>query len=143
MRAKALSRAEALLILREGSRYLVASASALAVDVAVYVALMHLAGVHYLVAAPIGFGCGLATIYVLSARWAFTVRRYDDRRVEFGLFTIIGLAGLALNQGAIHAGVESLALSPEAAKLLSALFVFCFNFSARKLMLFTRQGSRA
>ena len=129
MRARALSRAEALLILREGSRYLVASAIALAVDVAAYVALMRLAGVHYLVAAPIGFSCGLVAIYLLSARWAFAVRRYADRRVEFGLFAAIGLAGLAL--------------SPEAAKLLSAMLVFCFNFSARKLMLFTRQGSRA
>jgi len=143
MRARALSRADALLILREGSRYLLASTAALAVDLAVYVGLLQLAGVHYLVAAPIGFGCGLVTIYLLSSRWAFTVRRYDDRRVEFGLFTVIGLAGLALNQAVIHAGVESLALSPEAAKLVSALVVFCFNFSARKLMLFTREGSRA
>lgn len=143
MRARALSRADARLILREGWRYFVASAVALAVDVALYVALMRLAGVHYLVAAPIGFGCGLVTIYFLSARWAFVARRYADRRVEFGLFTAIGVAGLALNQAAIQAGVVRLALSPEAAKLLSAMLVFCFNFSARKLLLFTRAGSRA
>lgn len=143
MRARAWSRAEALLILREGSRYFLASAAALAVDVAVYVALMRLAGVHYLLAAPMGFSCGLVTIYLLSARWAFAVRRYADRRVEFGLFAAIGLAGLALNQAVIHAGVAGLALSPEAAKLLSAMLVFCFNFAARKRMLFTRQGSRA
>ena len=136
-------RAEALALLREGSRYLVASAAALAVDIAVYLALMHLAGVHYLVAAPAGFTCGLVAIYFLSARWAFTVRRYADRRLEFALFTAIGLAGLLLNQAVIYAGVTGLALSPEAAKLLSALAVFGFNFSARKLMLFSRQGGSA
>lgn len=136
-------RAEALAILREGSRYLVASAAALAVDVALYVGLMRFAGVHYLAAAPAGFACGLAVVYFLSARWAFTVRRYADRRLEFALFAAIGLAGLLLNEAVIHAGVTGLALSPEAAKLLSALVVFGFNFSARKLVLFSRYGAGA
>jgi len=136
-------RAEALAVLREGSRYLAASAAALAIDIAVYLALMRIAGVHYLVAAPAGFACGLVTIYFLSARWAFAVRRYADRRLEFAVFAAIGLAGLLLNQAVIHAGVTDLALSPEAAKLLSALVVFGFNFSARKFMLFSRYGGRA
>jgi putative flippase GtrA len=136
-------RAEALAVLREGSRYLVASAAALAVDVTVYLGLMRFAGAHYLAAAPAGFACGLVTIYFLSARWAFSVRRYADRRLEFGLFAAIGLAGLLLNEAVIHAGVKGLALSPEAAKLLSALLVFGFNFAARKLTLFSRYGEGA
>ena len=136
-------RAERLAVLREGSRYLVASAAALAVDVAVYLGLMRFAGVHYLGAAPAGFTCGLVTVYFLSARWAFAVRRYADRRLEFGLFAAIGLAGLLLNQAIIHGAVTGLALSPEAAKLLSALVVFGFNFSARKLILFSRYGDGA
>ena len=83
------------------------------------------------------------TIYLLSARWAFAVRRYADRRLEFGIFTAIGVAGLGLNQLVVHTGVASLAMSPEAAKLLSALIVFSFNFSARKVLLFTRYGGGA
>ena len=98
---------------------------------------------HYLVAAPAGFTCGLGVVYFLSARWAFAVRRYADRRLEFGLFAAIGLAGLLLNEAVIHAGVTGLTLSPEAAKLLSAMVVFGFNFSARKLMLFSRYGGGA
>jgi hypothetical protein len=45
---------------------------------------------------------------------------------------------MALNQGVIYAGVEWLALSYELAKILSAATVFCFNFAARKMLLFTR-----
>jgi len=143
MPATALSRADLRSFLRESWRYGLASALALAADIAVYLALLRLAGVHYLVAAPLGFLVGLAAIYVLSARWAFSVRRYGDARIEFALFALIGLEQAATHKAAIHAGVTGLALSPEMAKLASAALVFCFNFSARKFLLFTRYGGGA
>ena len=119
-------------------RYFAASALALAVDFGSYSGLIRLAGVDYLVAAPIGFALGLATIYALSIRWVFRQRRLGDARAEFLLFTLIGLAGMALNQGIVYAGVEQFALSYELAKIVSAGAVFCFNFASRKLLLFTR-----
>lgn len=122
----------------EGSRYLAASALALAIDFTTYVALIRLAGVPYLVAAPIGFALGLAAIYALSVRWVFARRRLADARVEFVVFASIGIAGMALNQAVIFAAVEWLALSYEPAKMVSAAAVFCFNFGLRKLLLFTR-----
>jgi len=125
-------------VIREGLRYVAAAALALAVDFGTYVALIRLASVHYLVAAPIGFTLGLVTIYVLSVRWVFTVRRFADARAEFAIFALIGVAGLGLNQAVIYAGVELLSFSPELAKILSAGTVFCFNFGLRKLLLFTR-----
>jgi len=125
-------------VIREGLRYVAAAAVALAVDFGTYVALIRLASVHYLVAAPIGFTLGLVTIYVLSVRWVFTVRRFADARAEFAIFALIGVAGLGLNQAVIYAGVELLSFSPELAKILSAGTVFCFNFGLRKLLLFTR-----
>ena len=122
----------------EGLRYLAASALALGIDFGVYSGLIRLAAVHYLVAAPIGFGLGLATIYVLSVRWVFGQRRLADARAEFALFALIGLAGMALNQLVVYAGVDRLALSYELAKLVSAAIVFGFNFILRKSLLFTR-----
>ena len=122
----------------EGARYLGASAAALAVDFGTYSGLIRLGGVDYLVAAPIGFALGLATIYALSVRWVFRHRRLKDARAEFALFALLGLAGLAINQGIIYAGVEWFALAYEVAKLASAGVVFCFNFGSRKLLLFTR-----
>jgi putative flippase GtrA len=123
---------------QEGPRYFAASALALAVDFGSYSGLIRLAGVDYLVAAPIGFALGLATVYALSIRWVFRQRRLVNARAEFLLFALIGLAGMALNQGIVYAGVELFALSYEAAKVVSAGMVFCFNFASRKLLLFTR-----
>ncbi len=122
----------------EGMRYLAASALALAIDFGVYSGLIRLAGVHYLVAAPIGFALGLATVYALSVRWVFRQRRLADRRAEFALFAAIGLAGMALNQVIIYAAVAMMPGSYEIAKIISAGVVFCFNFISRKLLLFTR-----
>ncbi|HLS85548.1 MAG TPA: GtrA family protein [Burkholderiales bacterium] len=124
-------------LVREGSRYTAASAVALALDFGVYVSLIRLAEVSYLLAAPVGFAVGLAAVYTLSVRWVFQDRRLASARLEFTIFALIGLAGMALNQGALFVGVEWLRLSYEAAKFVSAGIVFCFNFGARKLLLFT------
>jgi putative flippase GtrA len=119
-------------------RYFAASAAALAIDFTLYVGLIRLAGVHYLLAAPVGFGAGIALVYFLSIRWVFAHRRLKDARAEFALFLAIGIAGMALNEIVIWAAVERFALSYELAKLASAAIVFSFNFSCRKLVLFTR-----
>ncbi len=121
----------------EGVRYLGAAAVALAVDFGVYAGLIRFASVHYLVAAPIGFALGLVVVYALSIRWVFRQRRVGDRRTEFVLFAVIGLAGMALNQGVIYAVVQMLPGAYEIGKFASAATVFWFNFAARKLLLFT------
>jgi putative flippase GtrA len=123
----------------EGVRYFAASALALAIDFGIYAGLIRFAAVDYLVAAPLGFALGLATIYLLSIRWVFRERRLADRKAEFALFALIGLAGMALNQLILFAAVQWMAVSFELAKIISAGIIFCFNFVSRKLLLFTRR----
>ena len=127
-------------IAHESARYFGASALALAIDFGVFIGLIRLFGVHYLVAAPIGFMLGLATIYGLSIRWVFRQRRLKDARLEFALFSALGLAGLVLNEAIVYSCVEFLAFPDWLAKIGSAGAVFCFNFISRKLMLFTHFG---
>jgi putative flippase GtrA len=122
----------------EGIRYFAASALALAIDFGIYVGLIRVADVHYLIAGPVGFSLGLATIYLVSTRWVFRERRLADRWTEFALFALVGLAGMALNQLVLFAAVQWLAASFEFAKIISAGIVFSFNFATRKLLLFTR-----
>ena len=122
----------------EGIRYFAASAIALGMDVATYSGLMFIAGVHYLIAAPVGFALGLVLVYLLSVRWVFVHRRLANPRLEFIVFTLIGFAGMGINELVIYAGVEHFALGPVQAKIPSAALVFCFNFATRKLLLFTR-----
>lgn len=125
-------------IASEGIRYFGASALALGIDLATYSGLIYIAGVHYLVAAPVGFALGLALIYLLSVRWVFAERRLANARIEFTVFALIGLAGMGINELVIYAGVDRFALGPVPAKLVSAGLVFCFNFASRKFLLFTR-----
>jgi len=134
----ALPRLNFRVLWKEGMRYFISSALALAVDAGIYIALIRLAGVHYLLSAPVGFAAGVVIIYLLSTRWVFAERRFEDRRWEFAIFVVIGVLGLLLNELVIFTGVEHLALSYELAKLVSAALVFGFNFGARKLLLFTR-----
>lgn len=127
----------------EGTRYLLASGVAFAVDFAAYVALIRLAGWHYLLAAPAGFALGLLAVYALSVRWVFRVRRLQDARLEFALFAAIGVLGMGVNEAVIYIAVEQGRLSFELAKLASAAIVFSLNFALRKLLLFTRYGAGA
>ena len=122
----------------ESARYLAASALALTIDLGTYSGLIRLAGVNYLVAAPVGFTLGLVAIYLLSVRWVFRQRRLKSQRAEFALFIGLSLVGMALNQLMIYAGVQLFGLAYELAKFPSAAAVFCFNFASRKLLLFTR-----
>jgi putative flippase GtrA len=125
----------------EGTRYLLASAVAFAVDFAAYVGLIRLAGWHYLLAAPAGFALGLVAVYVLSVRWVFRVRRLQNPRVEFAVFAAIGVLGMGVNEAVIYAAVEYARLSYELAKVASAAVVFSINFALRKALLFTRYGA--
>src|SRR5213078_4426891 len=123
----------------ETTRYVAAGVLALAADFGVYVALIRLGGLHYLLAAPLGFAVGLAIIYGFSVRWVFRHRRLSDARLEFALFAAIGIGGMALNELVIYAAVEAAGLSYELAKLAAAAIVFSFNFGLRKSLLFTRR----
>lgn len=123
---------------REGSRYVVASGLALIADTAVYLSLIHIAAVHYMLAAPAGYVLGILLIYLMSTRWVFSDRRLTSARSEFVIFALIGIFGLLLNQFVIYICVERFSSSYELAKLASAAVVFGFNFSGRKLILFTR-----
>jgi putative flippase GtrA len=126
-------------IAAEGVRYFAASALALAIDFGTYVGLIRFVAVNYLVAAPVGFVLGLTTIYLLSVRWVFSERRFADRKAEFFLFVLIGFTGMALNQLILFAAVQWMAVSFELAKVISAGMIFCFNFTSRKFLLFTRR----
>ena len=123
----------------ETTRYVAAGALALAADFGVYVTLIRLGGLHYLLAAPLGFAVGLAIIYGFSVRWVFRHRRLSDARLEFALFAAIGIGGMALNELVIYAAVEAAGLSYELAKLAAAAIVFSFKFGLRKSLLFTRR----
>jgi putative flippase GtrA len=123
---------------RETWNYFLVSLAALAVDYGLLMGLTSLAHVHYLVSAGVGFCAGLALNYALSVTLVFRESRLADRRVEFIVFMLIGLVGLALNEALMRFFVETAGLGYAVAKIPATGVGFVFNFGARRVMLFTR-----
>lgn len=93
--------------------------------------------IHYLISAAIAFTLGLLTNYSLSIIWVFPQRTLNNKRIEFLIFSIIGLVGLGLNEGIIWFFTEMIHFHYLLSKILSTVVVFSWNFLARKKMLFT------
>ena len=124
-------------LFHETWKYFLASAAALMVDYGVMVGLTELAHVHYLISAAFGFSAGLVVNYLLSVTVVFSERRIADRRIEFIGFVLIGLMGLALNEGLMKLFVETVGLGYAVAKIPATGVGFVFNFGLRRVALFT------
>ncbi len=121
----------------ELSRYMVVSAAALAVDLALLFLISGLFGAHYLIANPIAFAAGALVAYFGSIHWAFKNRKMTNSGMELAIFIGIGLGGLAVNEAILWLGIEVAALSLMFAKLGATVTSFVFNFVVRKMVLFT------
>lgn len=124
-------------ILVQFMRYGLIGGLAFVVDFATLLGLTELAHFHYLVAATVGFLLGLMVNYVLATRWVFDYRRISSRRVEFLLFGVVGLVGLVLNNLGLYIMAGVFGLDYRIAKLITAALVLIFNFSVRRVLLFT------
>ena len=118
-------------------RYGAASGAALACDYAILMGLLG-AGLHYLMAAAIGFSVGIGVAYILSIRFVFPARRGADRVREAAGFLAVGLAGLLLTQVLLLVLVSGFAIVVPLAKTLTSGAVFFFNFLLRRSLVFRK-----
>ena len=91
---------------------------------------------YYLISATIAFFIGLVTNYILSIVWVFHIRAFSSKSLEFGIFALIGITGLLLNILFIWFFTEQVHLYYLLSKIISAVFVYLWNFFARKNILF-------
>lgn len=98
--------------------------------------LTHYAHVHYLTSAAVAFIIGLTVNYLLSISWVFNKNRSAKPWVEFMVFTLIGVVGIGLNEAIMYVATDLLTLHYMFSKLISTALVFCWNFFARKLIIF-------
>jgi putative flippase GtrA len=118
-------------------KYFFVGGIAYTVDFGSLFILTDLVKVHYLISAAIAFILGLITNYSLSIIWVFSKRTVADKRLEFILFSIIGLVGLGLNEVIIWFFTEWIHFHYLISKVFSTVVVFFWNFFARKKILFT------
>lgn len=119
-------------------RYFLVSAAALLADFTVFSFGIRLLDIPWPVSATCGFIIGVLVAYFLSVRFVFSSRKFRKAPLkELLVFSVVGLAGLALTQLILWIGIELLQFNPEFSKICAAGFTFIFNFLVRKFMLFS------
>jgi putative flippase GtrA len=119
-------------------RFGVVGGFALILDCSILFIAVRLFDWNHLLAACAGYTAGLLLNYVLSVRWVFSQRRFQNQRLEFVLFTATGLGGLALTELIIWCGTDRMSLDVHWSKLAAILCVAVWNFSVRKIWLFSK-----
>jgi putative flippase GtrA len=92
--------------------------------------------IYYLVSAAIAFMLGLTINYLLSISWVFEKRSLKSKHLEFAVFALIGIIGLALNEFFIWFFTEIAGTYYLYSKLISTALVYSWNFFVRKYTLF-------
>ena len=117
-------------------RYIFVGGAAFLVDFTSLFILTQYFGIFYLISAALAFILGLAVNYLLSVRWVFNNRKLENRSFEFGVFAIIGMAGLGLNEFLIWFFTQDIQIFYLFSKILAAVIILFWNFFARKFILF-------
>jgi len=118
-------------------RYAVVGGCAYAIDFGALFYLTDYLHIHYLISAAAAFSLGLMTNYILSIYWVFSKRSVSNKQTEFLLFALIGLIGLGFNEAAMWLFTGLASFHYLVSKLISTVFIFFWNFFARKKILFT------
>jgi putative flippase GtrA len=117
-------------------RYLFVGGAAFIVDFLSLYILTDFFGIYYLISAAIAFSLGLLVNYFLSVSWVFNKRKLKNRNFEFGIFAIIGIVGLGLNEVIIWFFTQELLIYYLLSKIFAAVIILFWNFFARKYVLF-------
>ncbi len=117
-------------------RYVFVGGFAFIIDFTSLFLLTDIFGIYYLISAALAFTLGLIANYALSISWVFNKRTMDNAKLEFGLFALIGIVGLALNELFIWFFTDQLLIYYLYSKIISAIIILFWNFFARKIMLF-------
>ena len=120
-------------------RYLVTGGFAFVVDFLLYAFCLYELSWHYLVANLVGLVAGLIINYVMSVAWVFSEckRVLEDRKtVEFGVFAIVGIIGVGINELLMLLMVGMLDANEMKSKIVAAILVLMWNFGVRKMVLF-------
>jgi len=123
-------------ILIQFIRYFVVGGTAFLVDIGSLFILTEYLGIYYLISASIALILGLITNYLLSISWVFNKRTLDSKKIEFAVFTLIGIIGLALNGVLIWFFTEYLQIYYMLSKIIAAAIILSWNFAARRFILF-------
>lgn len=108
-----------------------------AIDMAVYILLHSVLGMHYLLANIFAFLAAAINSYNLNRRWTFRSTAADWRREMTQYLAVIGL-GFCLNEGLLYILVDRFSLHSIVAKVLVIGVVLVWNFGANRWWTFRK-----
>lgn len=119
-------------------RYMLAGGLGFVIDYVVLAVLYEVMGIHYLASSAAGFMAGLIFVYITSNKWVFTHRRMENKAwLEFLIFAVIGVMGLGFTLLFMWLFVDVCHIYPLISKFFTTALVLLWNFSARKIILYT------
>lgn len=121
-------------------RYTFVGGLAFVVDFGLLYILTEYIHLHYLVSATVSFIAGLIVNYIISTSWVFNKKTIKNKRLEFFIFFLIGLAGLGFNNLFLWLFTDYFAIYYLISKILTTIIVYFWNFFARKYILFNKNG---
>jgi len=119
-------------------RYFAVSGLSLVLDFATLYLFTDVLGIHYMVSGVMSYSIGLVVNYAVSVRWVFGSRKYEDRRKEFAIFVLIGVAGRGVNSLVLWLCAGLLGMHYLVARVISAAIGYAWKFVARRVILFAR-----
>lgn len=120
---------------KQGIKYVFVGGTCTVLDFLILFIGAELLGYGYLPVSVFSFLCGVVLNYVLCTYWIFKVRIIQKTAIEFLLYILISLVGLAINTGVIYLATAILGIYIMVSKLLSAAITYFWNFFARKFFL--------
>jgi putative flippase GtrA len=124
-------------LLREPLAALITAICALALDAGTLHALVSVVQLNYLLSATVAFLLGTLVSWALSVRWVFKYRRMSSPTLELGVYTSLGILGLALNIFVIFMAVHFFHMHYLVGKGFAAMLTFSCNYLLRKWALFS------
>lgn len=115
-------------------RYFWVALVGLVVDFGTLVLLTEAFNVNYLLSTACGFLLGLLVNFLLSERFVFSAPKVRSAWLRFGLSALIGGIGLGLLTLLMWTQVDIFGWNYILAKVLATLFVYAWNFLARRVM---------
>ena len=113
-------------------RYIFVGGFSALVNLSVLYALTSLLHVHYLLSELIAFLIATIVNYILSIWWVF--ERSSKFKLEFVLFTLVGVGGLVINETVLWVCVSKLGLFYIIGEAIAIASVTVWSFALRKLL---------
>ncbi|MFP4112708.1 MAG: GtrA family protein [Candidatus Woesearchaeota archaeon] len=107
------------------------------IDSSILLFLLYILDLNYLIAVGIGYCIGIIFNYILSTRWVYKNRKYEDqKKKEIIIFVLLAILGLFINEAGIWIFVELILLNIIIAKIAASIILSITMFTLRKKFLF-------